>query len=270
MTELPLIPISTFEKWRQESKLLVKNSSIPLNDAQHITANKYGFGTWTKLKARHNQFLEKLKPYQDAKIIFVDVADAGDIDLQDSQISLIRDEYATFYCDQLLYKKRLIRECYQSRKDDLVGFRYSGVAISNKQLYEECIDAFFLEPGYVFMDGCFLMFNELKELSQNPKQIIKAEFNLVDYDHLEPYCFKHHQYSSALFDLNGHINVELPISVGHFRSVGWDAQKVINMIIDMRIDHVILYDPPEGMADGVMLVTGKQMLDVVYPVRKAR
>jgi hypothetical protein len=268
MSSLPLTPISVFEFWRQEAKRLRDELDLPLNKAQDILAKQKGFNHWLQISDSHKLFLSKAEAYRTATILFFDVSDADSLSSQELELGLTRDDVSTLFCEELLWKKKRIHKSFQDRKEDLVGFTYTGSRLTLQRLFDKFSESLFSPPSYVFIDGCFLMFQELQELSDNNRAILKGEKTLVEYDRIDDLCEKFGgRYTCTLFDFSGDVDFGLPIQVGYVNAMNWSANKVIDHISDFRVDHVILYAPPKAIVESVRLVISDSMLDVLHPLK---
>lgn len=260
MSELTPLTTRTFQKLRKEAVTLRKELDSKLHRAQDITAQKNGFAHWKQLTEAKKLFDARSQSCRNNPVFFWDSKDMGEFP---DTSTWLRDDLAVEICYDLLWKKPRITRCYADRMEWLEGVIYTEKCSSFEQLDNAAIQLMFFSPAYVFIQGCFIPFEELRKSSQNTKELERVETSLVIYDEVEPYLQKFHaDMSSAVLDFSNQFYWDLG-ETSLFNAFGWTDKQAGDFVADMYIEQTILISPPEAVVTSIKRRLGEHLVHVV-------
>ena len=250
----------TFQKIRNHAKALSKKVDTKLNKAQALSAKEFAFQHWKQLTDSKKLFDKRAEPCQSNPVFFWDQRDIGKLP-NDSPWTI--DHMAVEICYDLLWKKPRISQCFADREEWLAGVIYTQKWTSFEQLCRVANELMFFAPSFVFIDGCFIPFDELERGSHDIKSLEKIETSLVIFDEVEPHLDKlHYGMSSGILDFTGRFSWNL-VDTSLWDSSGWTPKQAGDFVNDMYIEQVILISPPEDVSESIRLRLGEHLVNVV-------
>ena len=249
---------------RSEAKALASSKNIPLTRAQEVIALSHGLNHWNEIKQSNKAFKQHVADILGTPILFWDVKDAQGLDSDGGFLSY--SDETTGLVLELLWEKSKVRNSLDSRTDHLVPFAYNVEANSPSELASKILQLYSdNQPEFVFYQGCFFPFQELRDASQNSEMhYLDLERLLVAHDLLEEAPKR--SYSSYI---TGALNFLPPFNPSFessfFECRGMTGLQVCDLIIDMRIELVFLIAPPEEVLEQVKLIMSNSLIEIIDP-----
>jgi len=263
MSKYPPLSDRNFQTMRQEAKAMVDKPNFSLSKTKETVAVYHGFENWRQVELANQEFKRVSQRYLEKPVFFWDVKEEVGFNIESLGPSWLFDSDAREFCHELLWKKPRINLCYEGRKEWLDGVLYTGKWSSFEELDYAALASPIRPPEYVFIEGCFIPFEELREGPKYPGELEKAETNLVIYDEVEPLLDRlHSNMSAAVLDFSNQFYWDLG-QTSLFNSYGWTPKEAGDFVQDLYIEQAILVSPSDEVVTSVKRRLGDHLVQVV-------
>ena len=249
-----------FQLMRKQARELAKELKCPHHEALEVVSIRNDFDNWHQVKIAKNKYDELTKDYHQYPVFFWDIKDGLDMKVNEPWLL---DENAFIFCCDLLWKKPRISKVFSEMEDQLAGFIYKSKWNSCEHLYSIASNLGFFEPEFVYLNGCIIPFESLRDCSEKKKDIERIETNFVVYDAIQPALDKlHYNMNSSIFNFSQY-SIEAFVHQDVIDTVGWSYQQLSDYIIGQRVDEVVLISPPNKEEEGLSNIIGRHLVHTV-------